>query len=217
MRGNMKINEVEQAAGITKKNIRFYEEEGLLNPSRSANGYRDYSPEDVEILRQIRLLRRLDISLEEIKRLQSNDLTLDDCLKRHLIVLERRAKNLETVTAFCRRLLAENASLSNLPVEQLLLEMDNMEEGGTKFVDIKRKDKRVRKMGAFISAMPFIALMALFMTSITVGFFTDPSFSLTAYVITMTIPALFIISLLYALWEKFKEIKGGEFDEASKY
>ena len=29
----MKINEVEAAVGVTKKNIRFYEEEGLITPS----------------------------------------------------------------------------------------------------------------------------------------------------------------------------------------
>ena len=36
----MKINEVEALVGITKKNIRFYEEQGLLSPRRnSENGY----------------------------------------------------------------------------------------------------------------------------------------------------------------------------------
>ena len=43
----MKINEVEALVGITKKNIRFYEEKGLINPARSEeNKYRDYSEED---------------------------------------------------------------------------------------------------------------------------------------------------------------------------
>ena len=37
----MKINEVEAAVGVTKKNIRFYEEEGLITPGREpGNGYR---------------------------------------------------------------------------------------------------------------------------------------------------------------------------------
>ena len=73
----MKINEVEQSIGITKKNIRFYEQEGLLNPSRGANGYREYSEEDVTTLQQIKLLRRLDIPIEEIKKLQTGTLTLE--------------------------------------------------------------------------------------------------------------------------------------------
>ena len=45
----MKINEVEAAVGVTKKNIRFYEEEGLISPRREpGNGYRSYSEADVE-------------------------------------------------------------------------------------------------------------------------------------------------------------------------
>lgn len=48
----MKINEVEAAVGVTKKNIRFYEEEGLISPRREpGNGYRSYSEADVERLR----------------------------------------------------------------------------------------------------------------------------------------------------------------------
>lgn len=210
----MKINEVEQTVGITKKNIRFYEEEGLLNPSRAANGYRDYSSADVEILRQIKLLRKLDISLDEIKHLQANDLTLEDCLRRHLIVLDRRAKNLGTVTAFCKRLLAENASLGSLSVEQLLLEMDNMEEGGTKFVNIKKKDRKTQKRGAFIGAFMAILFLALFMGCIIWAFITAPSLPLAAF---LAFPALGIVSLLYVLYERLKEIEGGELDEAAKY
>ena len=54
----MKINEVEAAVGVTKKNIRFYEEEGLISPRREpGNGYRSYSEADVERLRRIKLLR----------------------------------------------------------------------------------------------------------------------------------------------------------------
>ena len=56
----MKINEVEALVGITKKNIRFYEEQGLLKPGRnSQNGYREYGEPEVELLRQIKLLRKL--------------------------------------------------------------------------------------------------------------------------------------------------------------
>ena len=43
----MKINEVEKATGIRDANIRFYEKEGLISPSRNSNGYREYSESDV--------------------------------------------------------------------------------------------------------------------------------------------------------------------------
>ena len=61
----MKINQVEAAVGVTKKNIRFYEEEGLLAPCRNAgNGYREYSEEDVARLRRIKLLRTSRLKME---------------------------------------------------------------------------------------------------------------------------------------------------------
>ena len=79
----MKINEVEQLVGITKRNIRFYEKEGLLSPVRNAdNGYRDYGEEDVQTLRKIKLLRKLDVPLEEIRKMQRGTLTLTGARRR---------------------------------------------------------------------------------------------------------------------------------------
>ena len=57
----MKINEAEQLLGITKANIRFYEKEGLLSPSRNESGYREYSETDIRQLKQIVILRKLGI------------------------------------------------------------------------------------------------------------------------------------------------------------
>ena len=39
----MKIKQVEELVGITRKNIRFYEEQGLLNVERALNDGRDIS------------------------------------------------------------------------------------------------------------------------------------------------------------------------------
>ena len=45
----MKIYQVEELVGITKKNIRFYEDQGLLCQNRNPqNDYREYSPDDVK-------------------------------------------------------------------------------------------------------------------------------------------------------------------------
>lgn len=80
----MKINEVEALVGVTKKNIRFYEAEGLLTPRRNQdNGYRDYGEPDVETLRRIKLLRKLGVPIEEIRRIQSGRLTVADAMRRH--------------------------------------------------------------------------------------------------------------------------------------
>ena len=83
----MKINEVEAAVGVTKKNIRFYEEEGLISPSREpGNGYRSYSQADVERLRRIKLLRKLDVPLAEIREMLEGQRTLAEGMSQQLDV-----------------------------------------------------------------------------------------------------------------------------------
>lgn len=213
----MKINEVEQAIGIIKKNIRFYEQQGLLKPSRNlSNGYRDYSPEDITALRQIKLLRKLGIPIEDIKKLQNHYLTLEDCLRRHLISLERESKNLEAVQKFCRRLLSEDASLENMDVEQLLADMDSMEEGGTRFVNIQKKDKKLLKRNALFAATIFILFM-LMIIGIMLWASSQESIPLIILILFIGIPSVCIGGTLLALKERLKEIEGGELDEASKY
>ena len=98
----MKINEVEAAVGVTKKNIRFYEAEGLLTPRRnSENGYRDYGEEEVETLRRIKLLRKLGVPLEEIRQMQTGVHTVGDGMRRHLVTLERERQNLADAARVC--------------------------------------------------------------------------------------------------------------------
>ena len=65
----MKIKQVEELVGITRKNIRFYEDQGLLNVERAENGYREYHQADVIRLQEIKLFRKMDISIEEMKLL----------------------------------------------------------------------------------------------------------------------------------------------------
>ena len=49
----MNIKDIETQSGMTRANIRFYEQEGLLSPQRQSNGYRDYSDADLETLQRI--------------------------------------------------------------------------------------------------------------------------------------------------------------------
>ena len=68
----MNINELERLTGITKQNIRFYEKKELLHPVRNPeNNYREYSEEDVTTLKTIKLLRKLDLSVDDIRSVLS--------------------------------------------------------------------------------------------------------------------------------------------------
>lgn len=63
----MLINHVSKATGLTKKAIEYYTLQGLVSPSVLDNGYRDYNEHDIELLNKISVLRKLDISTDEIK------------------------------------------------------------------------------------------------------------------------------------------------------
>lgn len=63
----MKINEVEKLLEISAKALRFYEERGLIVVARDNSGYRDYSKENMDTLKEIKLYREMGISLVDIK------------------------------------------------------------------------------------------------------------------------------------------------------
>ena len=53
----MTIKDVEERTGLSRSNVRFYEKEKLIEPSRNeSNGYRDYSENDVENIKKIVIL-----------------------------------------------------------------------------------------------------------------------------------------------------------------
>lgn len=66
----MQIRELSKKTGSTDKTIRFYEEIGVLPPPRRLpNGYRHYNEGDVERVKFVAGLRRLDFSLDDISEI----------------------------------------------------------------------------------------------------------------------------------------------------
>ena len=213
----MKIKHVEELVGISKKNIRFYEAQGLLSPPRAENGYREYHENEIKRLKQIKLLRKLSVSIEEIRKVLSGEHSLETCLDRHLDELERRKDNLEQMQALSRKLIDQHMSLEKLDLDSCLEEMERLEKEGTKFMDAGRIDIHKQKViGAFIGAAIMIVLMALIIAFMIWGNTQEPlPFGLL--IVMIGIPAVIIVCIMAALIGRIKEIKGGEEDEASKY
>lgn len=66
----MNISEAARLSGLSSKQIRDYEKNGLLPPAeRSDSGYRQYTAEELETLRFIRHARDVGFSLKQIERL----------------------------------------------------------------------------------------------------------------------------------------------------
>ena len=50
----MRIGELAQASAVSRDTLRFYEQRGLIAAQRSANGYRDYPPDMVQLVQYIK-------------------------------------------------------------------------------------------------------------------------------------------------------------------
>ncbi|MBQ8802009.1 MAG: MerR family transcriptional regulator [Tyzzerella sp.] len=116
----MTIKEIEQHTEMTRANIRFYESEGLITPARNANGYRDYSVEDADTLMKIKLLRNLQISLEDIKKLQDGSLQLKLILANCLLDLDRKTEKLMRSKDVCRTMQTDEVSYNSMNANKYL-------------------------------------------------------------------------------------------------
>lgn len=115
----MTVKEAEAQTGLTRSNIRFYEKEKLITPSRNeTNGYRDYSESDIETIKKIAYLRTLGISIEDIRNIMSQKISLHDAVEKQIRSLEGQIAELYQAKNMCIRILnTENISYESLQVE----------------------------------------------------------------------------------------------------
>ncbi|MGN0968908.1 MAG: MerR family transcriptional regulator [Oscillospiraceae bacterium] len=217
----MKINEVESLVGVTRRNIRFYENEGLLTPARNKqNGYREYGEAEVEELKKIKLLRKLGVPLDEIRRMQAGPGTVADGMCRHLITLEREKQDLEQAMVLCHQMKDQDVRLSELDAETWLKEMEDLERKGTTFQNKQRGDVNVRRYAPpAVAAVVMIALMAGVIALMVWAFTIDPEAMppVALMVALVAIPVVVILGIVLALAQRWREIHRGEEDEARKY
>lgn len=216
----MKINEVEALAGITKKNIRFYEEQGLLSPRRnSENGYRDYGEEELRILQRIRLLRKLDVPIEEIRQMLTGAHTVGDGMRRHIIRLEREQRNLEQSIRLCTDMQNMEIPLASLDCDTLLQKMEELERGGTLFPDPRKQDISRRYLAPVLTAVGIVAMSVALSGLLLWAYQTQPEDAPPFWFLLVIIGvfAAMGIGAVIALAQRIREIQKGEIDDAKYY
>lgn len=123
----MNIKQAETLSGVSKRNIRYYEQEGLIRPGRnSQNDYREYSPEDIETLKLIRALRMVDMPLEQIRSVLNGRSPIRDAAAAQKAKLQQRVQQLEAAIRFCGELEALD-TVKAIDIDQLLRRMETPE------------------------------------------------------------------------------------------
>ena len=216
----LKINEVEALVGITKKNIRFYEAEGLLAPRRNSdNGYRDYGEAEVETLRRIKLLRKLGVPLEDIRQMLSGAHTVGDGMRRHLVTLERERQNLDAAARLCGELADCQERLADLDAAALLEQMAEMEQSGTTFQNKQSQDIRTRYVAPVAVTVLMVLLMLGLIWLFLWAFETDPAGAppLPLLALFVAVPALVALGVIVSLVQRIREIGRREIDDAKQF
>ncbi len=116
----MTIKEVEQQTGMSRANIRFYEKEGLLSAKRQENGYRTYSPENVQELEKLKLLRMLGIPLEEIRQAKTGERSLSSILRQRQGEISRDTRMLQNAQVICGQMCKEQVEYATLDAVRYL-------------------------------------------------------------------------------------------------
>jgi DNA-binding transcriptional MerR regulator len=131
----VKIKDVETATELPRANIRFYEKEGLLHPVRSENNYREYTDEDVEILKKISLLRRVGLSIEDLKALFAGTISLQEALTRAKARLDGEIAQLQASVQLCEEMQRNQETIESLRSERYTSQLDKLDPTGLDFLN----------------------------------------------------------------------------------
>lgn len=107
----MNIRDVAQRSGLPAKTIRYYEEIGLIDPARGANGYRVFSDADMHKLAFLGRARGLGFSLAECRALLA---LWEDEGRASADVKELAQAHLARIDAQIARMQAMRDTLANL-------------------------------------------------------------------------------------------------------
>lgn len=108
----MLINEVAKRCNITKKAVQYYVEQGLVVPHFLENGYKDFSEQDIKVLKQIGLYRKLGLSIEDIKSVFENNIEVKRILYVRTLEIEKEKAKQEIL-----KRLETGESIENLEYE----------------------------------------------------------------------------------------------------
>jgi DNA-binding transcriptional MerR regulator len=118
----LKIGQLARQTGLTVRTLHWYDQIGLLKPSRQTqSGHRLYFPSDISRLQQIKSLQDLGFALKEIKKMLSNsDFDPQEVLQKQLELLNGKIEQQIRLRYRLESLARHYRSSQGISVEELL-------------------------------------------------------------------------------------------------
>lgn len=118
---------------LTKKAIEYYVQQELVFPCILENGYRDFSQNDIEILKEIALYRKLGLRVYEIKGILENQFGLKSFLYKRSIDMEKEKVKQDILNRLC-----DGEEIKNLEEE--------IKQYKSKFINYKKTAQLISKL-----------------------------------------------------------------------
>ncbi|MBO5196780.1 MAG: MerR family transcriptional regulator [Clostridia bacterium] len=132
----MKIKELENLLYVSRSNIRFYEKQGLFSPERKDNNYREYTEQDIKVLKKIIIFRKMGFTVEEIKLIQNDELPFAEAITNAQQRIEDEIEQLNGSLKLIKQVAKENSSFDEIDFNEHWYAINESEKSGEKFVDI---------------------------------------------------------------------------------
>lgn len=214
----MLVGEVEHIVGLSKKSIRYYEENNLLKPKRNnENDYRIYDEEDIQELKKIKFLRELGVPIKELQSLKKGTLTLSECLKDRIHKINIEEEKFKRVSSMCQEIASLNLDFQNIDIDEYFKKINILNKEGFTMRDVKTKKKN-KILGAILSSIFFSLFFIGFLFLFSyIQFVETEKIPWIIYFFLVGMFGIPVICIIVNLVSRIKEINGGEEDEASKY
>ncbi len=111
-----RTNEVSKLAGVSRRTLQYYDDEGILVTERSRNNHRLYDKEALEKIWEIMLYKEMGFELKEIRQLlQATDNKKKEYLRRKIEIVRGDIKKREEQIEFISLILGHG--IPHMPEE----------------------------------------------------------------------------------------------------
>ncbi|MBE1488248.1 MerR family transcriptional regulator [Plantactinospora soyae] len=120
------IGDVARRTGLSVSAIRFYSDAGIITPAgHTGAGYRRYDIRAIASLELVRTLRELGASLDDIRQLLADEITLPDLATARLTLVERQLSRFRAQRAVLRTIVRQHSATEQVSLMHKLVSMSD--------------------------------------------------------------------------------------------
>ena len=133
----MRINEVAKVSGVSSRTLHYYDEIGLLKPTKLENGYRVYTENDLDKLQQILFYKFLGFKLSKISKILNNKSNKLEILEEQRQLILKEKSRYEQILNTIENTIKSHKGERNMSIEEKF--------SGFKLEDVKKYEQSAKE------------------------------------------------------------------------